>query len=182
MLKREWLRKATGSYRIYSSLVKLQPRFLSLQWMTCLWAEINISETNRCTDFEFCIQFSWCRIHNRKIIKLLQLIWKFENSAILSSVSLNEMKDDMKWMNKNMKWRGDWKMENVGEMKLWEPSENPQIPILPIIIIPLTTPRLELRTPVRTDQRYNGTSRIDFIQQHLWRLKLGYCYISPLEI
>ena len=25
-----------GSYRTYSSLVKLQPRFLSLRWKTCL--------------------------------------------------------------------------------------------------------------------------------------------------
>ena len=34
------VRKATGGYRTYSSLVKLQPRFLSLQWKTCLWAEL----------------------------------------------------------------------------------------------------------------------------------------------
>ena len=34
------MRKATGSYRTYSSRVKLQPRFLSLQWKTCLWAEL----------------------------------------------------------------------------------------------------------------------------------------------
>ena len=41
MLKREWgVQKATGSYCTYSSLVKLQPRFLSLQWKTCLWAEL----------------------------------------------------------------------------------------------------------------------------------------------
>ena len=33
----EW--KATGSYRTYSSIVKLQPWFLSLQWKTCPWAE-----------------------------------------------------------------------------------------------------------------------------------------------
>ena len=32
--------KATWSYRTYSSLVKLQPRFLSLQWKTCLRAEL----------------------------------------------------------------------------------------------------------------------------------------------
>ena len=29
-----------GNYRTYSYLVKLQPRFLSLQWKTCLWAEL----------------------------------------------------------------------------------------------------------------------------------------------
>ena len=40
MLKREWVRKTTGSYHTYSSLVKLQPRFLSLQWKTCLSAEL----------------------------------------------------------------------------------------------------------------------------------------------
>ena len=34
------MRKPTGSYRTYSSLVKLQPSFLSLQWKTCLWAEL----------------------------------------------------------------------------------------------------------------------------------------------
>ena len=39
MLKRErerGVRRATGSYRTYSSLVKLQPGFLGLQWKTCL--------------------------------------------------------------------------------------------------------------------------------------------------
>ena len=30
------MRKATGSYRIYSSLVKLQSRFVSLQWKNFL--------------------------------------------------------------------------------------------------------------------------------------------------
>ena len=56
MLKREWMRKATGSYCSYSipgrtaALVpeiavedlpsaEVQPRFLSLQWRTCPWAE-----------------------------------------------------------------------------------------------------------------------------------------------
>ena len=42
MLKREresGVRKATGSYRTYLFLVKLQPRFLRLQWKTCPWAE-----------------------------------------------------------------------------------------------------------------------------------------------
>ena len=34
------MRKATESYRSYSSLVKLQPRFLSLQWKTCLLGRI----------------------------------------------------------------------------------------------------------------------------------------------
>ena len=36
------LRKATGSYRTYPSLVKLQPWFLSLRWKTCLWAELQL--------------------------------------------------------------------------------------------------------------------------------------------
>ena len=39
MLKREWVQKATGSYRTYSSLIKHKLRFLSMQWKTCLWAE-----------------------------------------------------------------------------------------------------------------------------------------------
>ena len=30
------MRKAAGSYRTYSSLVKLQPWFLSLLWKTCI--------------------------------------------------------------------------------------------------------------------------------------------------
>ena len=30
------MRKATGNYRTYSILVKLQPRFLSFRWKTCL--------------------------------------------------------------------------------------------------------------------------------------------------
>ena len=40
MLKREWVRRATGSYRTYLSLVKLEPWFLSLQWKACLWARL----------------------------------------------------------------------------------------------------------------------------------------------
>ena len=32
--------KTTGSYRTYPSLVKQHPRFLSLRWKTCLWAEL----------------------------------------------------------------------------------------------------------------------------------------------
>ena len=40
MLKREWGAESNGKHRTYSSLVKLQPRFLSLQWKTCLWAEL----------------------------------------------------------------------------------------------------------------------------------------------
>ena len=39
-LKRSGVRKATGSYCIYSSLVKLQPWFLSSRLKTCLWAEL----------------------------------------------------------------------------------------------------------------------------------------------
>ena len=38
--KESGVRKVMGSYRTYSSLVKLQPKFLSLQWKTCLWAEL----------------------------------------------------------------------------------------------------------------------------------------------
>ena len=41
ILKREWgVRKATGYYRTYSCIVKLQPWFLSLWWKTWLWAEL----------------------------------------------------------------------------------------------------------------------------------------------
>ena len=40
MLKREWIAE---SYRTYSSLVKLQPWFLSLRWKTCLCAECFLS-------------------------------------------------------------------------------------------------------------------------------------------
>ena len=39
-LKRSGVRKATGTYCIYSSLVKLQPWFLSSRLKTCLWAEL----------------------------------------------------------------------------------------------------------------------------------------------
>ena len=41
--------KGTGSYRTYLSLVKLQPRFLSLQWKTCLWAELK----------RWCLSLQW---------------------------------------------------------------------------------------------------------------------------
>ena len=40
MLRDGGVRKATGSYLTYSSLVKLQPRFLSSQCKSCLWAEL----------------------------------------------------------------------------------------------------------------------------------------------
>ena len=40
MPKREWVRKATGSYHTYTSLFKQQPWSLSLRWKTCLWAEL----------------------------------------------------------------------------------------------------------------------------------------------
>ena len=40
MLKIEWGAESKGSYCTYSSLVKRQPRFLSLKWKTCLWGRI----------------------------------------------------------------------------------------------------------------------------------------------
>ena len=50
MLRREsGVRKSTGSYRTYSSLVKLQSRFLSLQWKTCLCAELQ----------PWCLRLQW---------------------------------------------------------------------------------------------------------------------------
>ena len=42
--KESGVRKATGSYRTYSSLVKLQPRFLSLQWKTALVPEFAVKD------------------------------------------------------------------------------------------------------------------------------------------
>ena len=43
------VQKAMGSYCIYSSLVKLHSWFLSLQWKTCLWAELK----------PWCLSFQW---------------------------------------------------------------------------------------------------------------------------
>ena len=40
MLKREWSAKSNGKLPHLFILVKLQPRFLCLQWKTCLWAEL----------------------------------------------------------------------------------------------------------------------------------------------
>ena len=40
MLKREWGVESSGKLHTYSSLVKLQPWFLSLRCKTCLWAEL----------------------------------------------------------------------------------------------------------------------------------------------
>ena len=48
-LNRSGLRKATGSYCIYSSLVKLQPWFLSSRLKTCLWADLQ----------PWCLSFKW---------------------------------------------------------------------------------------------------------------------------
>ena len=42
-MNRNMVRKATGSYRIYSTLVKLQTWFLSLRWKTCLCAKLQPS-------------------------------------------------------------------------------------------------------------------------------------------
>ena len=42
MLKCEWVWKATGRYRTYSSLAKLQPWFLSFRWKTCLRQNCNL--------------------------------------------------------------------------------------------------------------------------------------------
>ena len=44
------MRKATGSYGTYSSLVKLQPWFLSFRWKTCLWAELQPWRLNFCSE------------------------------------------------------------------------------------------------------------------------------------
>ena len=49
-------------------------------------------------------------------------------------------------------------MENVGEMKMDKrdyTEQTPKFPTLPTTIVPLTTSRRELRTPVRTDKRSN---------------------------
>ena len=63
MLKREWVRKGTGSYRTYSipgktaglipefavedlSSAELQPRLLRLMWRTCPWAEYSDEDFN----------------------------------------------------------------------------------------------------------------------------------------
>ena len=48
-LRRSGVRKATGSYCNYSSLVKLQPWFLSSWLKTCLWAELQ----------PWCLSFQW---------------------------------------------------------------------------------------------------------------------------
>ena len=37
------MRKGTGSYRTYSSLVKLQPRFPSLQWKICSFSKLSVA-------------------------------------------------------------------------------------------------------------------------------------------
>ena len=49
MLKRQWGAESNGSYRAFSSLVKLQPRFLSLQWKICLCAELQL----------WCLRLEW---------------------------------------------------------------------------------------------------------------------------
>ena len=49
MLKRSGVQKATGSYCIYSSLIKLQPWFLSSRLKTCLRAELQ----------PLCLSFQW---------------------------------------------------------------------------------------------------------------------------
>ena len=40
MIKIEWVAESNGKLRTYSSLVKLQPRFVRLWWKTRLWAEL----------------------------------------------------------------------------------------------------------------------------------------------
>ena len=63
VLKESRVWKETGRYRrIYSSLVKLQPWFLSLRWKTCPWAEhydiyMNLNHSVIC-----CLLYLLCNI------------------------------------------------------------------------------------------------------------------------
>ena len=67
MLKESGVWKATGSYRIYSSLVKLQPRFLSLQWKTCLWAELQ----------PWCLSLQWRTCPWGRTLMMIHLLYKY---------------------------------------------------------------------------------------------------------
>ena len=49
MIEREWGAESKGSYRTDSSLVKLKPWFLSLQWKTCLWVALQ----------RWCLSLQW---------------------------------------------------------------------------------------------------------------------------
>ena len=46
--------------------------------------KIHISKTSGPVNSNFVLLCLWCRLHSRKIIKLLQLIWQFQNSAKLN--------------------------------------------------------------------------------------------------
>ena len=76
-------------------------------------------------------------------------------------LTLNEMKDDVKWMNENKKLHkmGQWQLDSVGEMKLGK-RKNAQRKISYILAFPTTsdplmTPSFELGNPVVADERSN---------------------------
>ena len=88
MLKREWVRKTTGSYRTYSSIVKLQPLFLSFRWKTCLCAELQTWFLSfRVKDlhlgrtlwwwYEYIVYGLWTLIYlHRKVAYNLNIYWE----------------------------------------------------------------------------------------------------------
>ena len=79
MLKRERERerergmwKETGSYRTYSSLVKLHPGFLSLQWKTCLCAELQT----------WCLSFTVKVLPLSRTLMIYIYIYRFSNPSV----------------------------------------------------------------------------------------------------
>ena len=73
MLKREW---GAESNEKLPHLVKLQPRFLSLEWKTCLWAELQpwfLSMQWRTCPWA---EHWWCLLWGRRVIGISgSLIW-----------------------------------------------------------------------------------------------------------
>ena len=88
MVKREWGAESNGSYRTYSSLVKLQPRFLSLQWKTCLWAELQ----------------PWCQSLQRRTCPWVEhwwwWWWWWWWCVIIKNITLTKMENKFQFFNK----------------------------------------------------------------------------------
>ena len=65
-------------------------------------------------------------------------------------LTVNEVKDDMKWINENMKWHEEEGIESWRMLMGWNWGKGTipwKTPTLPTAIDPLTTPSLKLGTP-----------------------------------
>ena len=93
MLKKSRMRKATGSYCTYSSLVKLQPWFLSLGWKTCV-------RQNCCLGFCACSEGPALGQNTLMMTIFFENVEKFKYLAV-AVTNTNDIREEIK-RRKNM--------------------------------------------------------------------------------